>query len=353
MSNFLHVESGKGYTLCKRKNIKVTIQRKDDGHLPDWIAINNNCTSIMVAEAKGCHPNTNLKSIVDRAWRQANRIEVHTNGSPIPLERIAIVSKWGFKDSNGIMPTELYIKHAKDNIINPLIPLISTKINQEIEDIYVSLFRPHIASLLLSFDSLEIKLARSILKIARSNNPQSALKNKFFALDCLMKIKPIELSGNNFSRKLVGGVVTSAGKLNVKNPTETNVKYLKKLGFYPYFVGFDFNLILHVITGNIGEIKKYIFEHLTKPNQTHFRTKWNEENTIPHPFMKEKVQVLYTPDSKTDIQTTYFENGHQQYSNFNGWTLPLGTGKYKIVSMMLVHYLSKNTDLYASTDLSN
>ena len=115
------------------------------GHLPDWIAFDNDLNKLMVAEVKGCHPNTGLKETINRAWNQANRVEINYLGNPLPLHRIAIVSRWGFASGKKEIPTKIYVKYSLDENIT------TNPIQSEIKNhIYLSILRQHVGSLILS-----------------------------------------------------------------------------------------------------------------------------------------------------------------------------------------------------------
>ena len=330
MTNFFHLQSDE-FTLGGPKNIKI--KRRAKGNLPDWIAIDKDYSNLMVAEVKGCHPSSGLKATIDRAWKQANRVEIDFNGNSIPLHRIAIVAHWGFTDGKTETPTKIYVKYSVDDHIltKPILPKI-------IEVIYLSLLREHLGRLLLSFGGKYEELANNIMEINQSTNIEEEESNISSSLISLNRTPKTEIENTErnrigpISRLLIGTVVTKAGKIRIQNVTEDDVAKLMKLKLQPYFVGFDCELIEKIINGNLGEIQDYISENLSYPDQNYFRPDWSiQENRIKHPYNEEIQRILYSQSTFDESQeTAFFGSDGPNYCNFNGWTFPLGTGQFKI-----------------------
>ncbi len=73
LSIFAHLVS-RSMDLDRRRHIEII--RLSRGDLPDWIACAADLSSLTVAEAKGCHDVGGPAKALDRAWAQAQRIDV-------------------------------------------------------------------------------------------------------------------------------------------------------------------------------------------------------------------------------------------------------------------------------------
>ena len=74
---------------------KIQIEPRSNGDFPDWIASTGNLSNLTVVEAKGSHDAAGPQYALNRAWKQAGRIDVVADGLRLTVKRLAIVTRWG------------------------------------------------------------------------------------------------------------------------------------------------------------------------------------------------------------------------------------------------------------------
>ena len=78
------------------------------GDLPDWVACATPSTTslpnLAVVEAKGSHALSGPDEALQRAWKQACRIDVLANGNRLPVNRFAIATRWGMASGGPLEP---------------------------------------------------------------------------------------------------------------------------------------------------------------------------------------------------------------------------------------------------------
>jgi hypothetical protein len=136
LSVFAHLGSR---TIDLDRRRKVKIQRLARGDLPDWIACASDLSSLTVAEAKGCHDVGGPAKTLDRAWKQAGRINVTARGRKITVKRIAVATRWGIATA-GPTDAQLSVRDPIDEG-EPIDP-------EETDALFIGLLRLHIANLI-------------------------------------------------------------------------------------------------------------------------------------------------------------------------------------------------------------
>jgi hypothetical protein len=64
------------------------------GDRPDWAAWDG--SNLALIEAKGTHDWPGPRKCLDRAYTQAERVEIKIGGRVAPFKRYAIATRWGF-----------------------------------------------------------------------------------------------------------------------------------------------------------------------------------------------------------------------------------------------------------------
>lgn len=67
------------------------VRRVTAGDLPDWVAWSAG-GQFAIIEAKGCH--SRASATLDRAYQQAERVDIQISARLVPFKRYAIVSRW-------------------------------------------------------------------------------------------------------------------------------------------------------------------------------------------------------------------------------------------------------------------
>ena len=80
---------------------QIKIVGRARGDLPDWVACTHSLSNLTVAEAKGCHDPSGPARALDRAWKQAERVDVVVRGRRVTIKRLAIATRWGVSTEDG------------------------------------------------------------------------------------------------------------------------------------------------------------------------------------------------------------------------------------------------------------
>jgi hypothetical protein len=92
LSIFAHL-GRRSLKLNRMRNAEVVQTARGD--LPDWVACRSDLSGATVAEAKGCHDRSGPAAALERAWRQAQRVDVLIGGRRETVKRVAIATRWG------------------------------------------------------------------------------------------------------------------------------------------------------------------------------------------------------------------------------------------------------------------
>ena len=229
---------------------RIEIRRCVRGDLPDWVACTSSTCSLTVAEAKGSHDPSGPAWALKRAWAQAGRVKILSNGRQETVKRVAIVTRWGVHREG---PSETWIS-VRDPIDegNPLEA-------DEKDAIFVGLFRHHIANMLAPLGHVE--LAESLRDLACAGNERDerqAVRQtyRFLETDFTESLDPpFEHQG---MEALIGGVVTRAGPLADTAVSLFDRKVLARLDLRPVFVGIERDLVRTVAEGDVSSIREVL-----------------------------------------------------------------------------------------------
>ena len=133
---FVHL-GRRSLMLDGRRRIKIVTRAPGD--LPDWVACKSDLSDLTVAEAKGSSNQHGPRQALERAWKQAQRVDVLQGGCPVTVKRLAIVTRWGVATGEPLVP-QMSVRDPIDE---------GEPISRDVEDaIFVGLFRHHLANLL-------------------------------------------------------------------------------------------------------------------------------------------------------------------------------------------------------------
>jgi hypothetical protein len=240
LSSFLNVRPG--LTILSGRH-RVILSRKAGaqfrGDLPDWLAFGTMPMNLTIAEAKGSHDPAGPQNSLERAWKQTNRVQVHSRGVRATLKRIAIATRWGAAIGA--------IREPKIAVRDPI--EYGDLEPEKMEAAMVGVARLHVASLLepLGFSELAYLLRR----LVASQNETEETRFRGEAMECLETATRVdermieEVHGPN---GLLGNVVTTAGPLAERVQLE-DVDTLRRLGLKPMVVGVELETIKASISG--------------------------------------------------------------------------------------------------------
>lgn len=245
-SEFAHVTKPP-MRLARAANAQLI--RLHPGDMPDWVLWHPHQRQIAIAEAKGCHDRNGPQAALDRAWTQAHRADILTNGHPVPLKRFAVATRWGIAAAPAMMPM-LSIKDPEE---------ADRQISEsERDQLELGMVRRHYAALLRGLGYSELsdqlfaltELAPSRLSIFAAERA----KGEFGSIARRQIKLPSGVLGPADS--LIGTYVTRAG------PTPRDVAItrldadaLRKVGLRPAFVGIETERLAAAIAGDSEALK--------------------------------------------------------------------------------------------------
>ncbi len=241
LSVFAHVKHP-AMTLDGRRRIRI--QRLASGDLPDWIACRSDLTNLTIAEAKGCHDKPGPEKALDRAWNQAQRIDILVGSRQATVKRIAIATRWASL-TGGCDEPKMAVRDPVDEG-DPIEP-------DDSDAIYIGMIRRHIANLIRPLGHVELADALETLaksRLARGVDSQSAR-----ARDAFETTGVIDLEGFESLGSLIGGVVTRTGPLRSNGLSDADRAALARLDLRPVFVGIERHVVKGAIDGDVGAIR--------------------------------------------------------------------------------------------------
>lgn len=205
----------------------IEIRRRKRGDLPDWIAASRTLQDLTIAEAKGSHDPSGPAAALERAWAQADRVDVHSNGRHVSVKRMAIVTRWAV--SAGPLFTPCIAVHDPTEE--------GDAISEEEHDAaFVGLYRHHVAGLIARLGHSE--LAQSLRQLATAAvEPRDAKGQAFDLLNQSAERQAGLVTGLDGVDELIGGVVARAGPLAGTTVSKADVATLTRLDLRPVFVG--------------------------------------------------------------------------------------------------------------------
>ena len=242
-------------TIVLDERRRIEIVRRARGDLPDWVACASTLSDLTVAEAKGCHDPSGPERALNRAWNQAQRIDVTEGGHRVTLKRLAIVTRWGMT-TRGPPDTRISVRDPIDEG-DPIEP-------DDEGAIFAGLYRHHVANMLAHLGHAE--LAGSLRNLASAGFESDEWQEQAIErLDRLLKKAekpPVEDLDEIDS--LIGGIVTRAGPLNRTRILPSDQKALARLDMRPVFVGIERRLVRAAAVGNPSSIREALLERRTE-----------------------------------------------------------------------------------------
>ena len=222
---------------------KIRIQRLASGDLPDWIACRSDLTDLTVAEAKGCHDRPGPEKALDRAWDQAQRINILIGSRRATVKRIAIATRWASR-TGGCNEPKMAVRDPVDegDRIEP----------DDSNAICIGMLRMHIANLVRPLGHVE--LTDALEKLVTSRSAIEADRQSARARVAFEKAA-IDLEGFESLGPLIGGVVTRAGPIRSYDFSEADRTVLARLDLRPTFIGIERDVIEGAIEGDVEAIR--------------------------------------------------------------------------------------------------
>ena len=217
---------------------RIEIFKRAPGDLPDWIACNSSLTDITIAEAKGCHDTSGPKRALDRAWNQANRVELHVRGSRVTTKRIAIATRWGMATGGPIEPW-IAVRDPTDE-------------GDPVEEadrhaIFFGIFRHHVANMISSLGHLELAEALRRIASSRTERAQMAATQQARHLLDQANVEDVVMDDGTEIAGLIGTYVTRAGPLVGTDVSAVNWQAFARVDLRPVFVGVQLESVRRAI----------------------------------------------------------------------------------------------------------
>ena len=227
---------------------QIEIVQRESGDLPDWIACSSTLSDLTVAEAKGSHAQSGPAQALGRAWKQAGRINVEAGNRPVPLRRMAIVTRWGVSTGG---PPDPWIS-VRDPIDE------GDPIEHDEEDaMFVGLYRHHAANMITKIGHTELAKAIRVLTAPHVHrDDQGGVQRIESAREILIRAPREEFGQDAEHLTLVGGLVTRAGPFPESGVLRADLEALARLDLRPVFVGIEHELLHAVIKGQSAAIRK-------------------------------------------------------------------------------------------------
>lgn len=238
---FAHVKHP-AMTLDGRRSIRI--RRLASGDLPDWIACRSDLTNLTIAEAKGCHDKPGPEKALDRAWNQAQRIDIRVGSRRATVKRIAIATRWASL-TGGCTDPKMAVRDPVDEG-DPIDP-------GDNDAIYIGMLRRHIANLIRPLGHVE--LSDALEAFATSRFARSADRQSSRARDAFEAIGAVDLDGFESLGPLIGGVVTRTGPLRLNGLSDADREALSRLDLRPVFVGIERHVLKGAIDGDVTAIR--------------------------------------------------------------------------------------------------
>lgn len=256
LSIFCHL-GRKTITLDGRRNIEI--RRLASGDLPDWVACQPDLSDLTVAEAKGCHDRGGPEKALERAWAQAQRIDVVEQNQALAVRRVAVATRWG-SAVGGSPNAHLSVRD----------PVDGDHESSDKDAPFIGLLRLHMANLLEPLG--HGVLAAALRRLTNASREEEA-GDAAAAAKAALEVAPVsELNQGATLGGLVGGVITRAGPISaVKVPPDDQESFARH-GLRPVFVGVERDMLNAAIDGAAPTIRARISEakdldDLTRPDR--------------------------------------------------------------------------------------
>ena len=227
---------------------QIKIVRCARGDLPDWVACTPSLSNLTVAEAKGCHDPSGPARALDRAWKQAERVDVVVRGRRVTIKRLAIATRWGVSTEDGLREPWLSVHDPIDEG-DPLEP-------DDKGAIFTGLFRHHVANIISALGHEELAAS---LRDLTSERVERGRRQAAQRARSLLDTAPVEglhrSAGDLEIGSLIGGLVTRAGPLTDASVSRADHEVLARLDLRPVFVGVERELVHAAVDGDPSSIR--------------------------------------------------------------------------------------------------
>lgn len=238
--------------LDGRRSIEIVSLERGD--LPDWVACTSAFSDLTVAEAKGSHDPSGPGPALERAWKQAGRIDVKEGGHRVTLRRLAIATRWGMS-TDGPKEPRIAVRDPIDKG-DPIEP-------DDEGAIFAGLVRHHVANMLAPLGHAELAVSLRRLASAGSESEEWQ-RQEIRRVDSLLQHadRPPTMDDHPVSEigGLVGGIVTRGGPLHPARTTRTDHEALARLNLRPVFVGIEREVVRAAAVGDPPTIRKALIE---------------------------------------------------------------------------------------------
>lgn len=222
--------------------LRVQVVRVARGDLPDWIACAADFSRLTIAEAKGCHDWNGPQAALDRAWKQAKRVDVVAGSRRVTVKRIAIATRWGA--ARGGAADARLAAHDPEEDGEPITPDAK-------DALFIGLLRLHIAGLLGQIGHVGLAGSLRNLVSARSSvDEHRAIMLTRQALDAAPTVEVSAGPQPTAIDALIGGVVTRAGWLGDVDLPTGDQEALSRLNLRPVFVGVERAVLSAAVEGD-------------------------------------------------------------------------------------------------------
>ena len=225
-------------------SLNLGVKRRLRGDLPDWIAAPADLATIAVAEAKGSHDPAGPWSTLNRAWRQANRINVEKDGQRLDVKRVAVATRWGMRGGGPLTPwIAVRDPVEKGDISEPEIEAAA----------FVGIVRHHIANLVDPLGHANLAASLRQLTVASKNDERAA-----HIEDAYRHLEAAEASTDRYDElgyPLIGGIVSRAGALQIPEAPPATLEALDSLDLRPAFIGVNGSLVRAAIQGDMPRLR--------------------------------------------------------------------------------------------------
>ncbi len=226
---------------------RAQVIKNAPGDLPDWVVWKPPGRGLAIAEAKGSHDRQGPQSALNRAWAQAQRVDLVTGGRKPPMKQFAITTRWGVASSTLPQP----IIAVRD----PEEPGDATP--EEIAASALGIARVHIANLLRPLGHSD--LADRIDQLRLNGSVPGDRGLRVAAVDALKDapVRRLLRDGTDaIPANLIGGIVTRAGVLRGgADLPAADQEVLGRLDLGATFVGLDVDLVRALIDGDLDALR--------------------------------------------------------------------------------------------------
>jgi hypothetical protein len=237
------------------------VVRNARGDLPDWVVWHPGNRGLAIAEAKGSHDPHGPFQSLERAWTQAQRVDLLIAGHSPPLKRFAVATRWGVENSDLSEPIIAVRDPEERGDATP----------EEVGAVTIGLVRLHIANLLRGLGHVDLADSIDTLRTSSVTSPVDSPRDVALAALDRTRVRALSRDGTVSAPtdRLIGGIVTRAGILRGGGELSiTDQEVLGRLDLGATFVGLDIELIRASIEGDLdGLIAELVKARLAESSE--------------------------------------------------------------------------------------